>query len=134
MSKGRYFTGIAVSVIILIVGIIMSLIDWMGPQGIAISLSGAYVCAALICNLIWFNGPLKSVCVFGFGLIITMWKFYFSLFVSGLCLFIVAMAFSGPIIAFLSAVTISILMLMLVISVVIYPFNIIWYAFHLNKD
>ena len=131
MERGRYFVAVVVSAVLLIAGIILSctLAPDLDYRLLFILLS--YIVAAGVANLIWFDGPVMTVCSFGFKIIGVVWSFLFAFLRCGIGI-ILFLVFLAPIMSVIGAIMGITIGVMLLVSMVMYPINLIRYGLNLE--
>jgi len=132
MSKVRYIFAMILGLGALIAGITMSCIYSKGY--LIVILEGcvtSYAIAALIANLIWFDGPVISVGAIGFGICGTILSFIVGL--TGSLLGWLLLAVIGMfLLSALAAVAAFTITAVLVVACVMFPINAIRFATDLD--
>lgn len=130
MERGRYFTAVVISAILLIAGIILACTLEPNFDMRMVWIALAYIVAAGVANLIWFDGPVMTVCSFGFKIIGAVWSFLFAFLRCGIGI-ILFLVFLAPIMSVIGAIMGITIGVMLLVSIVMYPINLIRYGLDL---
>ena len=119
MSSVRYFLGIAFAVLAFIAVLIMDL-----GEGFMTKLGVAYVVAATVAELIWWDSIGVRVSFFLLKFTGTVFLFWFGILFSNLIFFIIAIAIAAPVFGFMASVLGAAATVLLFLSAIFFPIHI----------
>ena len=119
MSTVRYFSGIAFAVLAFIAVLIMDL-----GEGFMTKLGVAYVIAATVAELVWWDSIGVRVSFFLLKFTGTVFLFWFGILFSNIIFFIIAIAIATPVFGFMASVLGAAATVLLGLSAIFFPIHI----------